>query len=1175
MDNYVSLHNHTTYSLMDSLIRPLTLFERAKELGQPAIAVTDHSTLAGAWDSLKASQKTGVKLIMGCEFNFVDNLENGGKIRHIILLAKNYEGYKNLLLASKLANDNYVIGFNKVVPRIDWKILEDCSEGLICTTACSGGILGQLINTRRKDEAKKQAIRLKRIFGDSLAFEIQPHAMKRNASPYNDYDDQMMVNKTLIDFADELDVKVIATTDAHYVTKNDWEMHDTLLAIGSGAPIRTRARLRYVVNDFYMKSRDQVAEFFSRHYSRAEEFCDNTMFFADLCEDSKWIDPKESNPSGKELPVFPVNAQSDYHIFRQWFNKALENKSSINSSMPEDVLYLRYWCEKEFDNKVPEGKEDQYRARLDEELDVIEYHGFSSYMLIVGDYIQFCNKNDIPVGPGRGSVGGSLIAYLLDIHKADPIKYDLIFARFHNKFKTSFPDIDSDFAPSGRARVQQYITDKYGAAYVAHVSNVNTMTPKVYARDIARAYQFGGDRKTAVEVGTNIADSIPSEIKSVHKALEKAPLFAEYANNSKYAQLKTFADLGGIEKVWSTHAGGIVIGKRPLVEFVPVRRDKEGNVAIEYEKNRAEDNGLVKFDTLGLETLDIIDDTYKLIEMSGKVPPSKDLDYDLYDEKTYKLISDGDTLCVFQLGTSAGTIDLCRRVQPKCIEDISIINSLARPSARDIRSDFITTKDGKKDVELLHPALERAFGPTLGFGLYEECLMYLAQDIAGWSLHEADNLRKLTKEKGKNPKKVAKWKSDFVEGSIKMGIGNEMGTKIWEEVVDKFQGYGFNHSHAILYSFISYHTAYLKANFPLEFLVANLMSEVNSNAKVASDNIGRIKAEIRRMGVKISPPNINVSEKAYKISDNNTLITGLNQLKYIGKDAIPEILEHRPFNSLEDMLSKVDGRKLRVTSVQAMAASGCLDHFDMTRKQMFLYASDYKKKLQVWNKKRPGESFPYSWPDDIGEWTMSERYAMEMYYIGEGLICGMREAYPGFFDNWAVKFSDLAEMFPDPKKLGKKYFIPSSDGIVEGVIKTYFEFKVKKESSKIFGQTMAKVDIADPYGGTTSMTIFPSSLELFNERLRILAGKKTQLEPGVAVHCSSSINWYEGEVSLIFEDLMRAVPVPPLPADLKPRKVSMRISTPKKAREKIDKIDPSKFLEQVEDELIEEGHSEL
>jgi DNA polymerase-3 subunit alpha len=1160
---------------MNSVIKPAELFSKVKELGQPAVAVTDYGTMAGAWDSLKASKKTGVKLLMGCNFNFVDDLSTPGKSRHLILIAKNYEGYKNLLKASKLANDNYIVAFKKVVPRIDWNTLAECSEGLICTTAGSGGILGQLINTRKAKEAKVQAQRLKEIFGDSLAFEIQPHAMLRNASPYNDYEDQRLVNNRLVKFGDELGVKVVPATGAHYLSKDQWEMHDALLSIGSGMPARARARLKFNVNDFFVKTRDQVATFLRRYYKeRAEEFCDNTLFFSDMCEDPKWIDPKYSNPSGKELPEFPVHDQDDYVQFRNWFAaKSVDPNSDIKIEMPEDVAYMRYWCLNEFAKKVPAGKEQQYMEALKEEFDVIEFHGFSSYMLIVADYIQFCKKNLIPVGPGRGSVGGSLIAFLMGIHQADPIKYDLIFARFHNKSKTSFPDIDTDFAPSGRPKVQQYIIDKYGEDKVAHVSNLNTMTPKVYARDIARAFEYGGNRSAAAEVGANIADAIPSEIKTVHSALERAPLFEEYAKNERYSELKKFADLGGIERAWSTHAGGLVISKRPLAEFVPVRRDKEGNVAIEYEKNRAEDNGLVKMDTLGLETLDIIRNTYHIIEMTGKELPPIVPDYDEYDQITYDLISRGDTLCVFQLGTSAGTIDLCKRVAPKCIEDISIINSLARPSARDIRQKFIATKDGKKDVEILHPALNRAFRPTYGFGLYEECLMYLAQDVAGWTLHEADGLRKLTKEKGKNPKKAAKLKQDFIDGSMPI-VGMDMGTKIWDEVVDKFQGYGFNHSHSILYSFISYHTAYLKAHFPLEFMVANLMSEVDSNAKVSGDNINKIKNEIRRSGVKIQPPNINSSGKSYKIVDNNTLLTGLNSLKYMGKDAIPEILKHRPFSSFNDMLSKVDGRKLRVTAIYAMASSGCMDDFGLTRKQIYLYASDYKKKLQTWKKKNTEDPFVYPWPDDIGEWTLAEKYAMENYYLGEGLCCGINDAYPGFFDELAIDLSTLPDIFPEPGSSNEKYFIHANIGVVEGVIKNIFEFKVRKETSKIFGQTMAKVELEDPLGHTVSMTIFPGGLELFRERLRILTRGKAEFEPGIAIHCAASINWYEGEASLIFENLKNAAPIPPRPKDLKPRKVSMRIAK-KKKKEKVSKLDPLKFLEEIEDELIEEGHSDI
>jgi len=1111
---------------------------------------------------------------MGCEFHFVHDLKDeNAKIRHVILLAKNHTGYKNILLANKLANDNGIILFGKVIPRIDWKILRRCSEGVICTTACGGGILSRLINTRQYNEALRQAQLLKDIFGDNLAFEIQPHAMTRNASPYNDYEDQRLVNKKLVEFGDVLGVKIIAATDAHYVNKEQWEAHDALLSIGSGVPVRATARLKYTAHEFFMKSRDEVTSFLQRYFKeRADEFCDNTLLFASMCESPEWIDPKFSNPSGKELPDFPVKDQEDYEHYRVW----LAGQSSDVQELDEDVTYLRFWCKRGFDRRVPAGKEKEYRDRLIEELDVIEELGFASYMLIVADYIDFCKKSDIPMGEGRGSVGGCMVAFLLDIHNADPIKYGLIFSRFLNKFKTEFPDIDSDFASFGKERVTQYIIDKYGADYVAHVSNINTITPKVYARDIARAFQFGGDRKTAVELGTAIADAIPDDIKTVERALDRAPLFIEFAESKEYAPLKKFAlDIGGLPRAWSTHAGGLIIGKRKLHKIVPLRKDKDGNVAVEYEKYRVEENGLVKMDILGLSTLDVVANTLKIIESTGQPVPTAHRDFDAYDKKAYDLISNGETLCVFQLGKSGGTIDLCRKVKPKTIEDIAIINSLARPSARDIREDFIKTKNGEKEVEIMHPTLERAFGGTFGFGLYEECLMYLAQDVAGWDLHEADRLRKLTKEKGRFPKKVKEYKRLFIKDAVENGVPEKMATRIWNEIVDKFQGYGFNKPHAIFYSMLGYQTAYLKAHYPVEFLTANLILEDNSNAKMSDKNISKIKREMRKRGVNIMPPDLNKSEKVYRIVDGNTLLTGFSSLKYMGKDAIPEILEKRPFKSFEDFLHRVEGRKVRITAVQALAASGCLDGFGRTRKEMFLYASDYKKKLQVWKKKRPYETFDYPWPEGTGEWSNAEKYAMETYYVGEGFCCGVDEAYPGFFTNWALNFSKLPEIYPEARQGDSRdrYFLSAQDGVVQGIVRDYFEFKVRNEKSKIFGETMAKLDIEDPYGGTISMTLFPSGLDNINERLRALTNGKAVLEPGIGIHCAASVNWYEGDVSLVFEDLKRATPIPPRPSDLKHRAVSMRITTPKKIKTK--ELDPDLFLEQVEDELIADGHSDI
>lgn len=794
MTDFVSLHNQTSYSLLDSLVEPKALLKRAKELGQQSIAITDHGSLASAWDAWKASQAIGIKLIIGCECYFTNDANQvDSKLRHVVLIAKNAVGYRNLLTLNKKGFDkNSLIG-KRVYSVIDWKLLEEHAEGLICLTACGNGIVSQLLMNHKMDEAEQTLLRLHKIFGDNLGLEVQPNNMKRGGNVYNDEIDQNFLNRQLINLGKKLRIKVVAACNTHYLKKEDSETHDVFLAIGSHQPIYSNFRLRYPVPDFYLKTGEEVKAFFTRNYGEetAQSLCDNSLYFSDMCEVPHWIDPKFSNPSGKELPIFPVKDESDYPQFRQW---VLTQPQDIQK-LEEDKLFLRYRCFMLFESRVknltPE-QQVQYDTRIAEELDVLEFHGFSSYMLIVADFIEWARFHDIAVGEGRGSVGGSLVAFLLGIHQADPIKYNLIFARFHNKEKSSFPDIDTDFAPSGREKVQNYLRQKYGDENVAHVSNVNTITPKVYVRDIARSCELGGSKEEAVKIGNLVADCIPTEIHSIEDAFEKVPLFAEYCK--KHPEFMKYKEICGKYRAWSTHAGGIIISARPLTGLIPLRRDKDGSLAIEYDKDKAEENGLVKMDTLGLSTLDIIGQAIKLIKESGKPMPPAILDYEEYDELTYQTISSGDTFCVFQLGTSGGTIDLCRRIKPQSINDISYINSLARPSARDMRNNFILTKDGKKPFALLHPTLGRAFNNTYGFGLYEESLMYLAQDVAGWSLHSADRLRKLTKEKGKNPKKAQEWRAEFIRDAVKNSVSETIASRIWDEVVDKFQGYGFNMS---------------------------------------------------------------------------------------------------------------------------------------------------------------------------------------------------------------------------------------------------------------------------------------------------------------------------------------------------------------------------------------------
>lgn len=1165
MTDFVSLHNQTDFSILDSIISPKALFNRAKELGQSAVAITDHGTLASAWDALKASRDTGVKLIMGCECYFLnDAVQSEDKFRHIVLLAKNAIGYRNLLTINKMGFDQGHFLGKRVYPIVDWKLLEKYSEGLICLTACGNGIVSQLLSNGKFEEAEATILRLKGLFGSNLGLEIQPNNMQRGSNIFNDKIDQGFLNRQLINLGKKHDIRVVPACNAHYLKKEDHSTHDVILAIGSHQPIYSNFRLKYTVPEFYLKSGDEVKTFFTRNWGEvyAEELCANTMYFANLCEKPDWIDPKFSNPSGKELPIFPVKDELDYVDFCEWSNRQSEDIQKLE----DDKRFLRYHCEKVFDTRIKGLNAEnraQYEQRLLEELDVIEFHGFSSYMLIVADFINWARKHDIAVGDGRGSVGGSLIGFLLGIHQADPIKYNLIFARFHNKEKSSFPDIDTDFAPSGRARVQAYLRQKYGEDHVAHVSNVNTITPKVYVRDISRSCELGGSKEAATKIGNDVADCIPSDIHSIDDAFTKVPLFAEYCK--KYPEFLKYKDICGKYRAWSTHAGGIIISARPLTGLVPLRKDKDGTLAVEYDKEKSEENGLVKMDTLGLSTLDIIGETIRIIKERGKVVPPEPLDYEIYDQKAYDVITKGDTFCVFQLGTSGGTIDLCRRIKPKSINDLANINALARPSARDMRNDFIKTRDGEKPMTLLHPKLGRAFNSTYGFGLYEECLMYLAQDVAGWTLHSADRLRKLTKEKGKNPKKAQAWRSEFINDAVKNGVNEAIAQRIWDEVVDKFQGYGFNVSHAVLYSMTGYKTAYLKAHYPVEFLLANLMAEVKSNTPDARSNIEKIKTELKSHKVKILPPDVNSSQLTYTISDSDKLLTGLDALKFVGDDAIKDIIEKRPFKNFFDFMSRVDSRKVRANSIQALAAAGAMDSFNIPRKIIYLYCSDYRKKLQVWLKKHDPttEEFVYPWPNE-SDWTKAELYALEQFYLGESFVCKSADAYGSFFKSDHKVISDI-------KKAENKSKLQP----IRGIIRSFFEFKVKKETSKYYGKSMIKAIIEDKYGEQCTCTIFPDRWEQVQKRIKEI-GSKIEFDTGMALNFSGNVNVYEDDVGIILDNLYDLVGSPSLPADLKAKKINLKEAKAKLAQEAVEKLTEVKDLvEQIEDALYDEGLIDL
>lgn len=1599
MTNFVSLHNQTDFSILDSIISPKALFARAKELGQSAIAVTDHGTLAGAWDALKASRDYDVKLIIGCECYFLDDAsKNNDKFRHIILIAKNAIGYRNLLTINKKGFDQGNFLGKRVYPIVDWKLLEQYNEGIICLTACGNGIISQLLMNKKFDEANQTLLKLKVLFGDNLGIEVQPNNMKRGSNFYNDEIDQQFLNRRLIDLGKTHNVRVVPACNTHYLKKEDARIHDAFLAIGSHQPIHSNFRLKYNVDEFYLKTGEEIVTFFSRNYGEdyAKEICANSIYFADMCEKPDWIDPKFSNPSGKELPIFPVKDELDYSEFLVW----LSSQSEEVQKLDEDKQYLRFKCEEIFLLKTPSDKISEYRDRLEEELDVIYDRDISSYILIVMDFIRYCRQNKISVGPGRGcltgdtmvltskgfknlkdikigelvythtgklrkvlntfefsvenepllkistnnsykslvmtkdhklyasikkqekktysylygkttcqksidpnypewipaenlnkldyifstspirklnnnlpiidlnkynsiyevendylnqsyflrnklsirdickstnlsfefvrnrknnknlclnegnnnkvkvlnnylenthqisienwasletkkvrkikrylvqdenfmyfvgrwigdgsfhgsrgisivfnskdtvgvdkiknyledlgfyvckedrvnnntlltvsnelvyklfaemfpsyyktrnanaktlpinfrsfndklllslvtgvfdadgssikcgkkittvskslvfelkevftfikipstiyhytnikryqvptqdqynihfrfddkinsftnnghfnkiskieevfcdkvyditvdkdhsylttngvvhnSVGGCLVAYLLDIHQADPIKYGLVFPRFFNKLKKDYSDIDSDFSKANRSKVIEYIVNKYGKDNVAQISNVITMTPKVYIKDIVRACELGESREESVSLGNDIASHVPADASNINEAINNIPILSEYAR--KYPDLIKYIPIAGKQRAVGLHAAGIIVGSRTLHEIVPIRKDKDGNSVVEYDKNLAEENGLVKIDILGLNTLDIIDETCRLI-IKNKKDISK-INYEEYDKKTYDLISSGDTFGVFQFGTSAGTIDLCKKIKPTSIEDLAIITTIARPASKEIRNDFIKTRRGDKKITLLHPSLANAFSKTYGFPIYDESLLVLAKDVAGWDLAEADKLRKLTKGKGKDQKNALQWRKEFIEGSINNGLSNEDAEKIWEQVVEPFGKYSFNKSHAVLYSMVSYHTAYLKAHFPVEFLLANLMSEVKSNSPDSVSNIQKIKKELKNKNIKLLPPDINSSELTYTITDGDKLLTGLDALKFVGDDAIKDIIEKRPFKNFFDFMVRVDSKKVRSNSIQALASVGAMDSFRIPRKLIYLYVSDYRKKLQVWLKKHDPskEEFIYPWPAEL-DWSIPELYALEQFYLGESFICKPAVAYGKFFSDSHITIYDIK------KEKDKTKIRP-----VKGIIRDYFEFKVKKETSKYYGQSMVKATFEDKNGEQCSCTIFPDRWKLVTERLKSI-NSKAEFGSGLAISFAGSTNSYEDDIGVILDDVYDLALVPTLPADLKAKKINLKEAKSKTILKSIE--NKNDLVENLEDILYDEGLIDL
>jgi len=1126
-DNFIHLHAHTSIgSMQDAMTDVSKMFERAAELGQSALAITDHGTMAAIFDAVKAAKKHGVKYIPGIEAYFVDDVkEPKQKRRHIVLLAKNEIGYKNLLSLNYkgFLNYQFVAILGKVFPKIDWSLLKEHHEGIICLTACGSGLISRQMFVHDEEgewlvdqcdcNALDVASRLKEIFGDDLYLEVQPHNLKvfkrnrktgelelsKKGEPIVVVD-QNHINHKLAEIAKQLDINLVSTADIHYLEKEDAAIHDMLMAINEKAPLSDKTRHRYEVEEFYFKDRATVFNHFATNFSRkfAETVCNNTVEIANKCANPDYLDVTEIR-----FPKFDVTAESDYAAFQEWWQS-----QSFYEDIPEDHAFMRYRCQESFNQKyghLQNGEKKKYFERLKTELRVLEKHNFSSYMLIVADFIEKAKDQGILVGPGRGSVGGSLVGNLLGIHMVDPIKYGLLFERFHNAEKTSFPDIDSDFSPDGRDWVEEYIVNKYGKEKVAHVSNLSTMTPKVVIKDIARSLELGGSKTAAFKIANQITGAVPDNAKTFDEALlnskELRNAVAKYPELEKYGR-----KLVGLEKAYATHAAGIVIGDIDLSTYVPLRLDKNGTVSVQYEKNRCEAVGLIKMDLLGLEHLKILGNTIKNARSLGLDCPDPE-DMPLDDEDVWNEISKGKTLCVFQMG-SPHMRTLCKQIKPRNIEDLSLVNALGRPSAAQSRNSYIARRDGKERVTYKYECLREALKETLGICVYEEQLAKLANHVAGWDLNKADGLRKLTKLKEKGKELAAKLKEDFVQDAMKhSGLKQKEAVDIWESIIEPFSGYGFNKAHGIFYSLNGYHTAYYKYHFPACFMAAVLKSEVEKASSPSRDaNIRAYKREAKRMGLIIKAPGVNNSGHSFTVSDRKTLVTGLEAIKGVGTSAVQNILETRvqhKFKSFADFLYRTNSRLIRKDVIQALSKAGCFDNLNISRKAAHDLYQDIRTKANKYGNEnlKQGKDhwdclngFEFQNEELYKEWDKKTLLEGEGETLGEYLSGDLNDLHGGFFTGENIV------------PLAKLKILPNGFTMrTEAIVMDVAQQKLKR--GKNAGRSFGKCTISDINGDNASITIWPEQWSKYKSKFAI----------GNPIRMVCKVNEYAGNNSLILE----------------------------------------------------------
>ena len=909
MSNFVHLHIHSEFSLLDGANRIKDLPVRAKELGMDAIAITDHGVMYGAIDFYDACIKEGVKPIIGCEvyvaprsrFDKEPNIDN--KYNHLILLAKDNQGYKNL---SKLVSIGFTEGYY-YKPRIDLEVLEQYHEGLICLSACLAGAVNQALLNGQTEKAEEIALWHKRVFGEDYYIEIQNNGLK----------EQVLANQKLVQLARKLDIPLVATNDAHYLKKEDAYNHEVLLCIQTGKRMSDEDRMRFETDELYVKSPEEMSEYFAAFPDAIE----NTVKIADKC-----------------------NVQFEYgHTILPNYDVPSEFKTHYD--------FFKKICEDGIKKRYGENPTEEIVKRQEYEMGIIEKMGFVDYFLIVWDFIHYAKTNGIPVGPGRGSGAGSIIAYAMEITDIDPMKYGLLFERFLNPERISMPDFDVDFCYEHRQDVIDYVSNKYGHDHVSQIITFGTMAAKMVIRDVARVLDF------PYADADKLAKMIPNELHiTIPKSLEQNKELKElYDNDEQIHKLLDIAiALEGMPRQASTHACGVVITKDPVDTYVPLYvRDEQ--ISTQYIMTTLEKLGLLKMDFLGLRTLTVIQDTINLVKQTRGI--DVEFDKDMNDPKVYKLWQDGNTSGIFQF-ESQGMTNFMKELKPDCLEDIIAGVSLYRPGPMDQIPRYIKSKLNPGHNEYTHPALEPILNVTYGCMVYQEQVMQIVRDLARYSLGRADLVRRAMGKKKLDV--MAKEREVFINGQVdedgnvvvpgcvRNGIDEKSADKIFDEMAE-FAKYAFNKSHAACYAVVAYRTAYLKAYYPAEFMASMLNSFLGN-----LDKVPEYIDECKRLGIEILKPDINKSYTKFTV-ENGKIRFGLGSIKNVGLQPVENIIKDRdangPFTGFTDFCERMAGESVNKKCVESLIKAGTFTEFSETRATLISSFETIIDTIQAHNKK--------------------------------------------------------------------------------------------------------------------------------------------------------------------------------------------------------------------------------